>query len=307
MRNTQQYAGKSKGTLAAPPLEGQFESASPPQLPEVVPMGVSHQKLIRDREALVYDPLIAEKRKLAQSFENASVREISHQTAKELIQRYEWLGNMGTTDFSFGLYFGEHLAGVECFGRTTGTNVAGSVCGLKHVSEVKTLCRGACVHWAPKGYAPFLITRACNLMVEKGFHIFIAYSDAEANEIGTVYQACSWSYCGTTTSGASLFVWPKKPIAKDPNFGTLKDGVLRDERCIQHFIRVRTDETEPYRVKCSRREMRERMVRAGFLFFKATPKRRYVGFYGNRNIKRELRAALTWSVLPYPKRGQEAA
>jgi hypothetical protein len=301
-------AGQSKVTLAVPPLERQFEPADPLQI-----SGVSHQKVIRDRESLVYDPLIEEKRRLAQSYENASVREIPYQTAKNLIQRYEWLGDMGCTDFSFGLYFGEHLAGVECFGRTAGTKVAGSVCGVKYAHMVKTLCRGACAHWADHSVeshgkthtgaaASYLINRSCKLMAEKGFHIFVAYSDAEAKEIGTVYQASGWEYCGTTQSGSSLFVWPEKPVAKDSDFGTLKDGKLRDDRCIQHFIRVRSDRMEPYRVKCSRREMRERMIREGFLFIKSPPKRRYVGFYGNRNLVRELRAALKWETFPKPKR-----
>ena len=62
-----------------------------------------------------------------------------------------------------------------------------------------------------------------------------------------------------------------------------------------------------YRVKCSRRELRERMVREGFLFFKSPPKRRYVTFAGDKELVKELRAALRWEVLPYPKRELVAA
>src|SRR5437868_4197316 len=107
----------------------------------LIPVGKAHQRLIRDQQALSADPLIAEKMVLAASFTDASVREIDYKTAKSLIQRYEWLGNMGTTDYSFGLYFGEHLAGVVCFGRTAGTKSAASVCGKEYAHVVKTLCR----------------------------------------------------------------------------------------------------------------------------------------------------------------------
>jgi len=164
---------------------------------------------------------------------------------------------------------------------------------------VKTLCRGACAPWAHPHSASYLIAASCRLMSERGFHIFVAYSDAEAGEIGTVYQACNWIAVEPTKQGSSMFAWPGK---KGKGF---KDGKLRDERNIQHFVRSRRFKGQPiaaYKIKCTRREYRERMVKEGFLFFKATPKRRYVGFYGDKRLVRELRAALRWNEVPYPKR-----
>jgi hypothetical protein len=261
--------------------------------------GKAWQRKIREAQALLPDPLLAEKQALAVSFENATVREIDYQTAKALIVQCEWLGNMGTTDISFGLYFGEHLAAVECFGRTAGTKSAASVCGPEYAHMVKTLCRGACMHWAHPHSSSFLISAACRLMSERGYHIFVAYSDAEAGEIGTVYQACNWIHVEPTKQGSSMFVWDGK---KGKGF---KDGKLRDERNIQHFVRSRRFKGQPiaaYKIKCTRREYREQMKKEGFLFFKATPKRRYVGFYGDKRLVRELRAALRWAETPYPKR-----
>jgi hypothetical protein len=264
----------------------------------------AHQRIVRERHALEPDPLLEEKIHLARSFDSASVREISNALAKQVIEKYEWLGNMGCTDYAFGLYFGEHLAGVECFGRTAGTKTAASICGENYAHMVKTLCRGACVHWAHPHSASYLIPRACGLMAEKGFHIFVAYSDAEAGEIGTVYQAGGWLYCGTTKSASSSFIWSGKPIANDPTWGKFKDGRLRDERNIQNLTRIRrfAGRKGPYRVKCSRHELRERMVAEGFQFFKAPSKRRYVKFVGDEDLVQELRAALQWEVLPYPTR-----
>jgi hypothetical protein len=261
--------------------------------------GKAHRRKIRESHATLPDPLLAEKQALASSLSNATVTEITYQEAKKVILKYEWLHSMGTTDFSFGLYFGEHLAGVVCFGRTAGTKSAASVCGPEYTHKVKTLCRGACVHWAHPHSASFLISRACRLMSEKGFHIFVAYSDAEAGEVGTVYQATNWLHCEPTKQGSSQFVWPGK---KGEGF---KDGELRDERLISAATRIREFADHgiaPYRIKCTRRELREQMVEEGFLFFKSTPKRRYVTFCGDKRLERELRAALRWKVLPYPKR-----
>jgi len=255
----------------------------------------AHQRLIRERHALEPDPLIEEKRAAAVSLKNAVVQEISKLEAKQIILEYEWLGNMGTTDFAFGLYCGQHLAGTVCFGSTAGTKTAACICGKDFAHLVKTLNRGACVHWAHPHSASFLISHACRLMARRGFHVFVAYADPAAGEIGTIYQACGWNYCGTA-SGSSSFVWAGKPIAKDPFWGTFKDGKLHDERNIHHAIR------RGYRIECTRHQKRLQMIQEGFLFLKSQPKHRYVAFCGDRKTVASLKAALKWETFPYPKR-----
>ena len=143
-------------------------------------------------------------------------------------------------------------------------------------------------------------------MAEKGFHIFVAYSDGDAGEIGTVYQATNWLYCGETGSGSSMFVWSKKPAK-----GRFKDGKARDERNIHHFIRGRgfkfgEGKNSPYKVRCTGREARQQMVKEGFVFYQTAPKRRYVTFAGDTKLVTELKTQLKWSVLPYPKREKAA-
>jgi hypothetical protein len=232
----------------------------------------AHQRLIRERHALEVDPLIEDKRAAASSMSNAWVREIDNETAKQIILKYEWLGTMGTTDYRFGLYFGEYLAGAVCFGRTAGTKTAASVCGPEYAHVVKTLNRGACVHWAHPHSASFLISRACRMMSEKGYHVFIAYSDTEAGEIGTVYQASNWLYCGTN-SASSMFVWVGRPVKAKRRGSEIesrilecKDGKPRDERNIQLMTRDRTNGSGGFRTLCTRREMRRRLIEESFVF-----------------------------------------
>ena len=66
------------------------------------------QRKIREKEAQK-DP------RPVVGLENATVVEISYEKAKELILKYEWLGNMGTTERSFGLILDGELAGVCLF------------------------------------------------------------------------------------------------------------------------------------------------------------------------------------------------
>jgi hypothetical protein len=246
--------------------------------------GKAYQRLIRERMAEQPEPDIAEKRRLAADFENAVVREISYDEAKNLILANEWLGNMGITEFAFGLFFGRHLAGTVCFGRTAG---ASSICGPDHEGKVVTLCRGACVHWAHPHSASFLISAACREMTKKGCHVFIAYSDPEAGEVGTVYQANNFLYCGMTR--------PKK------RFRT-PEGKIYDGRKIQCLTRDRTGGSLRY--KRTRADQKKLLIEQGCEFLDGTPKHRYVGIYGDRRMKRLLRRALKWEVLPYPKRQQ---
>jgi hypothetical protein len=253
--------------------------------------GKCHQQTVREMMSKQPEPLLREKKGAAADFSNAVVREISYDEAKNVILANEWLGNMGTTEFSYGLFFGEHLAGAACFGRTAGTQVASSVCGDEYAHRVATLCRGACVHWAHPHSASFLINAACRQMTKKGFNVFVAYSDPEAGEIGTVYQASNWLYCGMT-SPSEKFRTP--------------DGKTHDARQIHCLTRDRTGGTMKY--KRSRAEQKQILAEAGCEFFKeGGRKHRYVGIYGDRRTKRLLRSALRWEVLPYPKRETQQA
>jgi hypothetical protein len=164
----------------------------------------AYQREIREAEAQRFPRVIPA------DFSSASVLEITKTEAKSVLERYEWLARLdkrkalGATRYTFGLFFGDELAGIECFGATAGTNTNSSVCGLRYTNMVATVTRGCCVSWAHPHSASYLITKACKLMTQKGFHVFVAYADAAANEIGTVYQACGWVYCGPTNTGHLL-------------------------------------------------------------------------------------------------------
>jgi hypothetical protein len=237
----------------------------------------AHQKQIRDAQM--------DDHPVPKDLSRAEVREITHAEAKSVILKYEWLGTMGMTRRAFGLFFDGELAGAECFGMTAGTGVS-NLCGPEHADRVMTIVRGACVHWAHPHSASYLISRACKFLAAEGKNIFAAYSDVEADEIGTVYQACGWHYCGMTGDRGSIIVSPS--------------GVARDERSISHFVRDRVRNTKGplFFRKPSRAEIRAELLQTNHTFKPRTPKHRYVGIYGDETLTDSLR----WGVLPYPKR-----
>lgn len=247
--------------------------------------GKAHQRLIREHMATQPEADLDEKMRLAADFKNATVREISYDEAKNVIMANEWLGNMGTTEWAYGLFFGSHLGGVVCFGSTAGTNVAASVCGEEHRHKVVTICRGANLFWAHRHSASFMLSAACKEMTKKGFHAFVSYSTEEAGEIGTIYSALNHFYCGLTQPTEQF----RRP-----------DGKIYDSKQVSNLRRDHRKGTSKY--LRSRAEQKKLMLEQGYQFFKGTPKHRYVGIYGDRRTKRILKAALRWPVLPYPKR-----
>lgn len=162
--------------------------------------GVAWQKQLRDRylaEGVPPVPHLDVKR--------AEVRPVSRRLAAQVILKYEWLGTMAQTRWHFGIFFGPFCAGVCCVGRNcTGGAMSHELFKIAS-HELLVLARGACVHWAPPGTNSRLVSWTCRLLERARLgKILIAYSDTDAGEIGTIYQACNWTCIGR---GASTRQW----------------------------------------------------------------------------------------------------
>lgn len=247
--------------------------------------GKAFQCFIRERTAEQPDPFLDKKKALAADFKNAVVREISIAEARNVIVAQEWLGTLGSSEFAFGLFFGEYLAGVVCFGSTAGTKVKASVCGSEHADKVMTLTRGCCLHFAHRHSGSFLVSAACREMTKKGYHIFVAYADPQAGERGVIFRACNFVYCGSTTPSEKF----RRP-----------DGRIYDARNVHLLTRDRR--FGRLRYTRSRAEQKQILIEQGCEFFKdPCCKQRFVGIFGDRRMKRILRRALRWEVMDYPK------
>ncbi|HWY55873.1 MAG TPA: hypothetical protein VNZ03_15505 [Terriglobales bacterium] len=259
--------------------------------------GKAFQRVIRERMAEQPDPLFAEKKALASDFKNASVREISLEDARNVIVGHEYLGTLGSAEFAYGLFFGKHLAGTVTFGSTAGTAVKRSVLGAVHAGKVISLTRGCCLPWADPlrqssdgrvhtgAAASYLISAACRLLTARGYHCFIAYADPAAGERGRIFRACNFLYCGTTSPTEKF----RRP-----------DGKVYDARNVHLLTRDRR--FGMLRYKRSRAEQKRLLMEEGCEFFKDDRcKHRFVGIFGDRRIKRTLRAALQWEVMEYPE------
>jgi hypothetical protein len=152
----------------------------------------AHQRRIRDEMAVTHP------RTAAATLDGYSVETISRSDAMPIIMRYEWLGTLGRSTLFAGLISPDHeIEGVACFGH-------GPAGDIRQLIGSPALCleRGACVHYAPRNAASFLINAACKLVYRiHGIERFFAYGDPMAGEYGAVYQAAGWLYLGQGLDG----------------------------------------------------------------------------------------------------------
>ncbi len=151
----------------------------------------AHQRVIREQHAE------REPRPQIVGLAGCTVETITRTDAESVILKYEWLGTMGRGVATYGLRSPEReLLGVAVFGWPSSVE-SRDICGKSRRELAICLERGACVHFAPKNAASYLITHAVKkAAADHGWRIFYAYADPEAGEIGTVYQACNWLYIG---------------------------------------------------------------------------------------------------------------
>lgn len=210
---------------------------------------------------------------------NSTVREIDFHTAQDFILDYEWLGTMGTTKFSYGLYTpSDELFAVYCFGLTAGTQVLSQPFGEEHKQEGIVLVRGACAPFAHRHASSYGVGKVMPLVRAKGYNFVVAYSDLESGEIGTVYQATNWHFYGMTNA-VKYLVRP--------------DGKRTDPKLIHKYAKKHNR---------TRQEQIAVFIEEGYTFEKASPKLKYIKLIGDKRTNKKLWKKRKFISFPYLKR-----
>lgn len=128
---------------------------------------------------------------------------------KQFIKRHEWLGKLPiwvTHRFIVRHIKTQVMAGVVIMATP---NTFSNLLGEENKGLEKLISRGACISWTPKNLGSWMITKSINWMVQNTkFRYFTAYSDPEAKELGTIYQACNFYYLGQTFGAGKQFLDP---------------------------------------------------------------------------------------------------
>jgi len=123
---------------------------------------------------------------------------------KAFIVRHEWLGKLSL--FPTHRFTARHrgiLAGVIIMDQPA---VFSKLLGDKTRKIERLVSRGACVSWSPKNLASALLMWSIKWMVANTrYRVFTAYSDPEAKELGTIYQAANFIYLGKTSGTQKMY------------------------------------------------------------------------------------------------------
>lgn len=115
--------------------------------------------------------------------------------ATEFIKRYEWLGTIGSYPTHwFGAYYNGILGGVIIMGMP---NAFSKMLGENTKNIERLIARGASASWCPMNLGSNFLMWCIKWMVNNTkYRLFTCYSDPQAKEKGSIYQALNFYYLG---------------------------------------------------------------------------------------------------------------
>jgi hypothetical protein len=227
-----------------------------------------------------------------ESFEGAEIERIPPEEAASFIRKYEWKKSMPQfLKASYALRVRGELLGVTCFA-TMGGPIP-NICGLDLVPKTICLARGACAPHAPENAASYQTRWACEKAFEDfGWCVFYAYSDSEASEIGTIYDAVGWDYIGQGPGRpeGSFHVDFESPDGPR----TLTSNALNHDKDKRIFRAEGWNE--------SKGDPRQYLLHLGWKQKNQPGKGRWVWFEGTPDEKEYLRSRCRYPFIEKPKR-----
>ena len=197
-----------------------------------------------------------------------TVQPIPTKEARPWILNRHYAHRMPSVSYAFGLFDGLDCVGVVTYGLPASPHLCQGLCGPGYANVVVELNR-LCVNSTGHNASGVLVSGSLRLLPDP--LIVVSFADTRMGHVGTVYQATNWLYLGQTDAGR-----------KTPRPDRIGDRDLHG----RHACRIQgTDKVD---------------VELGTLVPRA-PKHRYVYFVGNKRQRRDIRRALKYPVLPYPK------
>lgn len=205
-----------------------------------------------------------------------SIRRVNYLTAANMVRDFHYAHVVPSIMFSTGMYVDNVLAGVVTYCNCT-TEEMRQCCGKENREFVWELNRLFIHDWAGRNSESWLIAQSLKLLKrsEPKIKVVLSYADPKYGHTGVIYQATNWLYAGMSRNSkdvGEVIIDDVKYTAKtiyDKCGATTKKAIL---------------ETYPHAEIVLRRQ-----------------KHRYVMFLGKNQVKEEMRAALKWPILPYPK------
>lgn len=139
--------------------------------------------------------------------------------ATEFIRKYEWLGTIGSYPTHwFGAFYKGLLGGVVIMGMP---NAFSKLLGEDTKNLERLIARGASASWCPMNLGSKFLMWCIKWMVNNTqYRLFTCYSDPQAKEKGSIYQALNFYYLGRKSGTTIRCINPynKNKIVTDRAF-----------------------------------------------------------------------------------------
>lgn len=195
------------------------------------------------------------------------IKSISYKQAMDIVVKNHYLHRKAPCSMAFGLFLGDEIKGVICYGTPSSSTLRKGVAGEQNINNVIELTRLWVDDSVPKNGESYLIG---NTLKKCGKEIIVSYADTEQNHIGTVYQATNFYYTGLSAKRTN---WTIEGI--DKHCQTLAD-------------------------KYTAKEIRE-IYGDKFSLKPRSRKHRYIFINAKKQRKKELMSQLKYKIIGYPK------
>jgi hypothetical protein len=121
------------------------------------------------------------------------IREIEYKAAMDIVVREHKLHRRAPCSIAFGLFLGNSIKGVVCYGTPSSAPLRSGIAGAENAGNVVELTRLWVCDSVPRNGESFLIGRT---LKRAGKEIVVSFAEIEQGHIGVVYQATNWIYTG---------------------------------------------------------------------------------------------------------------
>lgn len=201
------------------------------------------------------------------ALENYHIRQIDYKTAMDVIVREHYLHRKAPCSVAFGLFIGNDLKGVVCYGTPSSAPLRSGIAGPEHACNVVELTRLWVCDSVPRNGESYLIGRTVR---KSGKSIVVSFAEIQQGHIGVVYQATNWIYTGLSAKRTN---WTIDGISK--HCQTLADKYTSEE------IRQKFGD---------RFSLQDRPRKHRYIFINAKGK-----------MREEIMKSIRYKQLPYPK------
>lgn len=204
-----------------------------------------------------------------------TVKPIESKAAYPLLLDVHYAHRIPSISFAFGVFHADgEMFGVVTYGRPATAPTRKGLLGPEladRVWELNRLCLAENIHNA----ASYLVSRSLKLMPSPT--AILSFADPTQGHTGTIYQAANFLYCGLSAKRTD---WQIKGYEHLHNQAVV--DMFRGEKDRAAAARARFGDD--------------------FKLVDRPRKHRYVYLLGNKKQVREMRAALKYPTLPYPKK-----